>query len=56
MKKTRSAIFELIRVYHYMAGRFEGLSDLEWKLFEDIFPPEPENVVKKCLMRRIVMY
>ena len=23
-----------------MAGRFEGLSDLEWKLFEDIFPPE----------------
>ena len=21
-----------------MAGRFEGLSDLEWKLFEDIFP------------------
>ena len=25
-----------------MAGRFEGLSDLEWKLFEDIFPKEPE--------------
>jgi transposase len=24
-----------------MAGRFEGLSDLEWKLFEDIFPPAP---------------
>lgn len=23
-----------------MAGRFEGLSDLEWKLFEDIFPKE----------------
>jgi hypothetical protein len=22
-----------------MAGRFEGLSDLEWRLFEDIFPP-----------------
>ena len=21
-----------------MAGRFEGLSDFEWKLFEDIFP------------------
>ena len=21
-----------------MAGRFEGISDLEWKLFEDIFP------------------
>jgi hypothetical protein len=24
-----------------MAGRFEGLSDLEWNLFADIFPPEP---------------
>ena len=22
-----------------MAGRFEGLSDLTWRLFEDIFPP-----------------
>ena len=26
-----------------MAGRFEGLSDLEWRLFEDIFPKEPEK-------------
>ena len=26
-----------------MAGRFEGLSDLEWKLFEDVFPTEPEK-------------
>ncbi|WP_375502779.1 transposase [uncultured Nostoc sp.] len=26
-----------------MAGRFEGLSDLEWKLFEDIFPKEPSK-------------
>jgi hypothetical protein len=26
-----------------MAGRFEGLSDLEWKLFEDIFPEEPSK-------------
>ncbi len=26
-----------------MAGRFEGLSDLEWRLFEDIFPPEPSK-------------
>ena len=26
-----------------MAGRFEGISDLEWRLFEDIFPPEPEK-------------
>jgi transposase len=24
-----------------MAGKFEGLSDLEWNLFADIFPPEP---------------
>jgi transposase len=24
-----------------MAGTFEGLSDLEWKLFADVLPPEP---------------
>jgi hypothetical protein len=24
-----------------MAGIFEGLSNLEWKLFADLFPPEP---------------
>jgi transposase len=24
-----------------MAGRFDGLSDLEWQLFMDIFPPAP---------------
>ena len=24
-----------------MAGRFEGVSDLEWRLFEDIFPLAP---------------
>jgi hypothetical protein len=24
-----------------MSGRFKGLSDAEWKLPEDIFPPEP---------------
>jgi transposase len=24
-----------------MAGRFDGLSDLEWQLFADIFPPAP---------------
>ncbi len=24
-----------------MAGRFEGLSDLEWHLFADVFPPAP---------------
>lgn len=28
-----------------MAGRFEGLSDLEWKLFEDIVPETPK---KRC--------
>ena len=26
-----------------MAGRFEGLSDLEWKLFKDIFPETPKK-------------
>jgi transposase len=24
-----------------MAGTFEGLTALEWKLFADLFPPEP---------------
>jgi hypothetical protein len=24
-----------------MAGRFEGVSDLEWRLLEDVFPPAP---------------
>jgi transposase len=24
-----------------MAGTFEGVSDLAWKLFADLFPPEP---------------
>jgi transposase len=24
-----------------VAGTFEGLSDLEWQLFADLFPPEP---------------
>jgi transposase len=24
-----------------MAGRFAGISDVEWRLFEDIFPPAP---------------
>jgi hypothetical protein len=24
-----------------MAGRFAGVSDLEWRLFEDVFPPVP---------------
>jgi hypothetical protein len=24
-----------------MAGRFDGLSDMEWQLFADIFPTPP---------------
>jgi len=27
-----------------MAGRFEGLSDLEWLLFADVFPPPPKKL------------
>jgi transposase len=27
-----------------MAGKFEGVSDLEWKLFADMFPPEPRKL------------
>jgi transposase len=26
-----------------MAGRFEGLSDLEWRLFEDVLPAAPQK-------------
>lgn len=26
-----------------MARRFEGLTDLEWKLFDDVFPQEPSK-------------
>ena len=26
-----------------MAGTFEGLTDLEWKLFADVFPPPPKR-------------
>jgi len=26
-----------------MAGRFKGLSDLEWRLFEDLLPQIPEK-------------
>ena len=26
-----------------MAGRFEGLSELEWRLFVDIMPPESDQ-------------
>ena len=30
-----------------MAGRFEGLNDLEWKLFENIFPETPKKRARK---------
>jgi len=26
-----------------MAGRFEGLNDLEWRLFQDVLPPAPSK-------------
>jgi hypothetical protein len=39
-----------------MAGRFEGLSDIEWKLFEDIFSQQPEKEVKVCLTLPYDMY
>jgi transposase len=26
-----------------MPGRFEGLTDIEWELFESLFPPEPDK-------------
>jgi|RhiMetdeSRZDD1v2_1073273.scaffolds.fasta_scaffold152361_7 hypothetical protein len=35
-----------------MAGRFEGLSDLEWRLLEDVFPPPLRSVAVGCRMRR----
>ena len=46
-----------------MAGRFEGISDLEWQLFEDIFPPKPEKrdaygyapQIAQCPMPHFVM-
>ena len=40
-----------------MAGRFEGLSDLEWNLFADIFPPEPtarRRVMPHTPFRKVV--
>ena len=33
-----------------MAGRFEGLSDLEWKLFEDIFLKLQKKEGGECLL------
>jgi hypothetical protein len=36
-----------------MAGRFEGLSDLEWQLFVDIFPQSRYNAAGACRMRPV---
>lgn len=36
----------MIWVYLCMAGRFEGLSDLPFQLFEDIFPKAPKKRAK----------
>ena len=43
ISKCGNLLLILRRVYLFMAGRFQGLSDLEWKLFEDIFPEEPSK-------------
>jgi transposase len=38
-----------------MPGRFEGLSDLEWKLFEDALPPRRRGPGRmSCPMRRVL--
>ena len=40
-----------------MAGRFEGVSDMEWRLFEDISPPQHRrSAVVGCPMRRFGQY
>jgi hypothetical protein len=31
-----------------MAGRLEGVSDLEWRLCEDMFPQPHQNVDVAC--------
>ena len=36
-------------LYHLMAGRFKGLSNLERSLFEDIFPKPPEKREREML-------
>ena len=30
-----------------MLGKFKGLSDIDWKLFEDIFPISPQKRGKR---------
>ncbi len=40
----------------YMAGRFEGLSDLEWKLFNDSSLQSQKSVSVECRILRFDMY
>jgi hypothetical protein len=35
-----------------MAGRFKGVSDLAWRLFEDIWSVAPRSAAVGCPMRR----
>jgi transposase len=39
----------------YMSGRFEGLSDLEWKLFEDVMPEKRKRVGRRDTPMRYVL-
>jgi transposase len=38
-----------------MSGRFEGLSDLEWKLFEDVMPEKRKRVGRRDTPMRYVL-
>ena len=38
-----------------MAGRFEGLSDLEWKLFEDVMPNKQRRVGRRDTPMRYIL-
>ena len=56
-------LIKLLNEYLIMAGRFEGLNDLEWKLFQDLFPKTKTKRClrlcsanrEECLIRRFVM-
>ena len=39
-----------------MAGTFEGLSDLEWKLFADLFPPEPTKRGRDMVLSQVFFW
>jgi hypothetical protein len=38
-----------------MAGRFDGVSDLEWQLFADIFPTPPPRQVSAMAAPRMLV-